>query len=204
MLRALEGLKVLRARRLLAAAAAGLVLALSCAPAGAGDAIVASAPSPAGSANLLYGVGLVIGLPGTGDSAIDEGVVDHSIVGVLKRAGMEPWQGAIAPGKVAAVTLSAELPPGAPDGAKLEVRITPLGNARSLAGGTLLVAPLHGADGVVYALGQGAIASGNAEGNLVTAAATDRQEARLAAGAVIQRRLISASAKSSAGQVAQN
>jgi len=189
-----------------AAALTGVVLALGGAPAVAGDAATATTASATGSGNLLYGVGLVVGLPGTGDSVVDENLVDHSIVGVLKRAGIEPWRGAILPGKVAAVTLSAELPDGAADGVKVEVRITPIGNARSLAGGTLLMAPLRGPDGVVYALSQGAVLVGSGKAGAVVAAtsAGSRPDATLASGAVIQRHQVAAPSMTLTGVLAQN
>lgn len=121
----------------------------------------------------LVGVGLVIGLPGTGDSVVDPAVVETSIVGILKRAGLEPWRGQIGPGKVAVVMLSAEMPGEIRDGETLDVTVQPIGNASSLAGGTLLVAPLRDAEGVVHAVGQGSLAV---------------DDNRLADGAVVQHR----------------
>jgi hypothetical protein len=90
---------------------------------------------------MLVGVGVVIGLPGTGDSAIDANAIDSSIVGVLKRAGLEPWRDQIKPGRIAVVMLSAELPVGARDGTQIAVSVSAIGDARSIAGGTLLVTP---------------------------------------------------------------
>ena len=188
-----------------AAVLTGVLLAHAESPALAGDAASATT-SATGDGNLLYGVGLVVGLPGTGDSVVDQNLVDHSIVGVLKHAGIEPWRGAILPGKVAAVTLSAELPDGAADGVKVEVRITPIGNARNLAGGTLLMAPLRGADGVVYALSQGAVLAGTGKAGAVLAAASteSRPAAKLASGAIIQRHLVAAPSMTLTGMLAQN
>jgi flagellar P-ring protein FlgI len=182
-------------RAAIAAILAGIMLVLTGGSCRAGD---------AGKGELLYGVGIVVGLPGTGDSVVDQDLVDHSIVGVLKRAGIEPWRGAIEPGRVAAVTLSAELPDGAVDGVKVEVRITPIGNARSLAGGTLLIAPLHGPDGAVYALGQGSILSGTAKVGTVVSTTAARPEAKLASGAVIQRHLVAPPSMTMTGMLAQN
>ena len=193
-------------RGMVAAILAGVALVLSAGVTQAGDTAVATAVPASGAPNLLYGVGLVIGLPDTGDSVIDQDLVAHSIVGVLKRAGIEPWRGAILPGKVAAVTLSAELPDGAADGDKVEVRITPIGNAHSLAGGTLLVAPLHGSDGGVYALGQGSVRAGESTVGAVLATASTGAgpEATLAGGAVIQRHLAAPPSPTPAGMLAQN
>jgi flagellar P-ring protein FlgI len=193
-------------RAAVAAILTGIMLALAGAPALAGDPANATTTSATGNGNLIYGVGLVVGLPGTGDSVVDQNLVDHSIVGVLKRAGIEPWRGAILPGTVAAVTLSAELPEGAVDGVKVEVRITPIGNARSLAGGTLLMAPLRGPDGVVYALSQGAVLAGTGKAGAVLAAASagSRPDTKLASGAVIQRHLLAAPSMTLTGMLAQN
>lgn len=138
----------------------------------------------------LVGVGLVIGLAGTGDSAIDAKIVDSSIIGTLKRVGIEPWQGEIEPGRVAMVVLSAEMPRDARDGAMIEVRVRAIGNAGSLAGGTLLVAPLRDGAGAVHAVGQGSIAAQELApaGDAIVRAALDRRlpEGRLAQGAAIR------------------
>jgi flagellar P-ring protein precursor FlgI len=151
---------------------------------------VASANAAAAvDGDLLFGVGLVIGLPGTGDSAVDEEVVETSIVGVLRRAGLEPWRDQIGPGRIAVVMVSAELPEGSGDGAKVDVRVSAVGDARSIAGGTLLVAPLRDADGVVHATGQGAITM-----NMLSQATVQGvdggiglREAEIAKGAVVGR-----------------
>ena len=140
--------------------------------------------------NVLVGVGLVIGLPGTGDSTVDQAVVDASIVGVLKRAGLEPWREQIKPGRVAVVMVSAELPGGSGDGAKFDVNVTAIGDARSIAGGTLLVAPLRDGDGVVHATGQGLIAMQTSSTGTVQASAaavSGLRHAQIADGAVIAR-----------------
>ncbi|MGH6928066.1 MAG: flagellar basal body P-ring protein FlgI [Dongiaceae bacterium] len=137
--------------------------------------------------NVLVGVGLVIGLPGTGDSTIDQDVVDASIVGVLKRAGLEPWRGQIRPGYVAVVMVSAELPRGSGDGTKIDVSISAIGDARSIAGGTLLVAPLRDPDGIVHATGQGLIAREASTAVTIQVGAAGLREAQIAEGAVIGR-----------------
>ena len=138
--------------------------------------------------DMLVGVGLVIGLPGTGDSAIDADAIESSIVGVLKRAGLDPWRDQIKPGRVAVVMLSAQLPDGACDGTKIAVSVSAIGDARSIAGGTLLVAPLRDADGTVHAIGQGLIAADGAPTAAVVAAAPDAgtRTGEVAQGAVIK------------------
>jgi flagellar P-ring protein precursor FlgI len=138
--------------------------------------------------DMLVGVGVVIGLPGTGDSSIDANAIDASIVGVLKRAGLEPWRDQIKPGRIAVVMLSAQLPDGARDGTRIAVSVSAIGDARSIAGGTLLVAPLRDSDGTVHAVGQGLIAANGAPIASVVAAAADagRRTGELAQGAVIK------------------
>jgi flagellar P-ring protein precursor FlgI len=136
---------------------------------------------------MLVGVGVVIGLPGTGDSTLDANALDSSIVGVLKRAGLEPWRDQIKPGRVAVVMLSAQLPDGAHDGAKIAVSVSAIGDARSIAGGTLLVAPLRDADGTVHAIGQGLIAADGAPpAAVVAASSTTMRTGELAQGAVLK------------------
>jgi flagellar P-ring protein precursor FlgI len=111
--------------------------------------------------NVVIGVGLVIGLPGTGDAAIDHTFVDSSIVGVLKRAGLDLWRGQIEPGRIAKVMVTAELPAEAADGQRVAVRVTAIGDATSLAGGMLLATPLRDEDGKIYTVGQGQVEVGN-------------------------------------------
>lgn len=110
--------------------------------------------------NVIVGIGLVVGLPGTGDSTVDAALVEGSIVGVLRRAGLDIWWGQIQPGRVAKVMITAELPAHRRDGTPLAVTITAIGDAASLAGGTLLATPLRDEHGIAHAVGQGPIAAG--------------------------------------------
>ena len=170
-----------RGRGLAAALAAVLMLSAT-APAARADQAGASTEQ-----GMLVGVGVVIGLPGTGDSTIDDNAIDSSIVGVLKRAGLEPWRDQIKPGRIAVVMLSAELPHGARDGTTIAVSISAIGDARSIAGGTLLVAPLRDADGTVQAVGQGLIAAdGMPPAAVVAASSATMRTGELAQGAVIK------------------
>ena len=134
-----------------------------------------------GDKDLLVGIGIVVGLPGTGDSTIDPAVIDASIIGVLKRAGLEPWRDQIAPGRVAVVMLSAALPEAPGDGARIDVSISAIGDARSISGGKLLVTPLRDAEGIVHAVGKGMIAAGLDSRGAVL------RTGELAQGAVIHR-----------------
>jgi len=119
-----------------------------------------TAPAFAGpdrSSTVVTGVGLVVCLPGTGDSAVDDELVQLSIVGVLRRAGLDIWRGEILPGRVAKVLISAELPTNPAEGARFFVSVTAIGDAASLASATLLATPLRDPNGKVYAVGQGRI-----------------------------------------------
>jgi flagellar P-ring protein FlgI len=174
-----------RGRKLAAALATVLMLSATAPAVRAGE---AGAPTAAADEQgMLVGVGVVIGLPGTGDSTLDANALDSSIVGVLKRAGLEPWRDQIKPGRVAVVMLSAQLPDGAHDGAKIAVSVSAIGDARSIAGGTLLVAPLRDADGTVHAIGQGLIAADGAPpAAVVAASSTTMRTGELAQGAVLK------------------
>lgn len=110
-------------------------------------------------ANALTGYGIVVGLSGTGDDNLEYTVQSlksaAARLGVLLPPGVNP-----ALKNAAAVIITAELPPFAKPGQRLDVTVSALGQARSLRGGTLLMAPLQGADGEVYALAQGNLAVG--------------------------------------------
>ncbi|MGB5489850.1 MAG: flagellar basal body P-ring protein FlgI [Woeseiaceae bacterium] len=124
--------------------------------------------------NQLTGYGLVVGLNGTGDQTTQTPFTVQSIVNMLTQFGVT-----IPPGvslqlkNVAAVTVHTDLPPFAKPGQTIDVTVSSIGNAKSLRGGALLMAPLRGADGNVYALAQGNLivggfgASGN-DGSKVT------------------------------------
>lgn len=124
--------------------------------------------------NQLTGYGLVVGLNGTGDQTTQTPFTVQSIVNMLTQFGVT-----IPPGtslqlkNVAAVTVHADLPPFAKPGQTIDVTVSSIGNAKSLRGGALLMAPMRGADGNVYAIAQGNLivggfgASGN-DGSKVT------------------------------------
>lgn len=134
------------------------VSSLGLAPTRGEDATTAAAES---GDRFVIGTGLVIGLPGTGDSEVDERSVERSIVGVLRHAGIEPWRGEIVPGHIAKVIVTAELQDGGKNGESMTVRVTAVGDATSLAGGTLLPTPLRRTNGEVYVIGQGPVAGAN-------------------------------------------
>ncbi|MCK5648383.1 MAG: flagellar basal body P-ring protein FlgI [Gammaproteobacteria bacterium] len=104
--------------------------------------------------NHLVGYGLVVGLDGSGDSSAS--FTDDSMRNMLEQLGITLPPGANLPIKnVAAVSLIAELPPFTKPGQKIDVNVSSIGNSKNLRGGTLLMAPLKGADGQIYAVAQG-------------------------------------------------
>ena len=107
-------------------------------------------------ANQLIGYGLVVGLDGTGDT---QRVVftTQSLSAMLLRSGVRVDPSQLILRNVAAVMVTASLPPFANSGARIDVSVSSIGNARSIAGGMLLLTPLNGADGETYALAQGPI-----------------------------------------------
>lgn len=109
--------------------------------------------------NALVGYGIVTGLPGTGDSA-RSGVTRQALQSALSRLGVVVAPDQIQSRNVAAVIVTATLPPTATPGDRIDVTVASIGDARSLAGGTLLMTPLLGPDQRPYALAQGAVAVG--------------------------------------------
>ncbi len=109
--------------------------------------------------NQLIGYGIVVGLEGTGDSPTALFTV-QSIANMLERMGITVPPNTIRAKNVAGVIVTAELPPFARTGNTIDVLVSSIGDARSLQGGTLLMTPLRGADGQVYAVAQGPISIG--------------------------------------------
>lgn len=142
--------------------------------------------------NQLIGYGIVVGLDGTGDQTTQTPFTVQSLVAMLQQLGVT-----IPPGtslqlkNVAAVMLTADLPAFARPGQSIDVTVSSLGNAKSLRGGTLLMTPLRGADGQVYALAQGNVAVGGvsagANGSEVTI--NHLSVGRIPRGATVERGL---------------
>ena len=106
--------------------------------------------------NQLVGYGIVVGLDGTGDQTSQTPFTIQSLNSMLSRFGMTVPKGIDPQLKnVAAVTIHAELPPFAKSGQRIDVTVSSIGNAKSLRGGSLLMTPLKGVDGNVYAIAQG-------------------------------------------------
>lgn len=106
--------------------------------------------------NQLLGYGLVVGLNGTGDGRMTD-FTPKSISNMLEKMGLRVDPMAVRVKNVAAVMVTAELPPFARPGSKIDITLSSMGDAKSLQGGTLLFTPMKGADGNTYAVGQGAI-----------------------------------------------
>jgi flagellar P-ring protein precursor FlgI len=113
--------------------------------------------------NSLTGYGLVVGLDGTGDQTTSAPFTTQSLAAMLQQMGVTLPAGASLQLKnVAAVMVTAELPPFAQPGQKIDVNVSSLANAKSLRGGTLIVTPLRGADNQIYAMAQGNLIVGGA------------------------------------------
>lgn len=139
--------------------------------------------------NLLVGYGLVVGLPGTGDNLGSAVFTRESIVGMLARLGVNTRGQNLSTQNVAAVMVTGLLPPFARQGSRIDVTVSALGDAASLQGGTLLVTPMIGADGEVYAVGQGQIAVGGfqAGGQGETISKGVPTSGRISSGAIVER-----------------
>lgn len=116
--------------------------------------------------NDLVGYGLVVGLNGTGDSLRNSPYTEEIMSNLLERLGVNVSGETLQPKNVAAVFVTAALPPFARTGGQVDVNVSAMGDAKSLLGGTLIMTPLNGADGQIYAVAQGAIVAGgvSAEG----------------------------------------
>ncbi len=113
--------------------------------------------------NQLTGYGLVVGLDGTGDQSSQAPFTAQSIIAMLQQMGVSlPSGTSMQLRNVAAVMVTAELPPFAQPGQRIDVNVSSVANAKSLRGGMLIATPLKGADGQVYALAQGSLVVGGA------------------------------------------
>lgn len=150
----------IRRHTLFLLAGAMLVLALQMAPARA-DRIKDLAAVAGVRQNQLVGYGLVVGLDGTGDQTTQAPFTTQSLISMLERLGVS-----IPPGtnlqlkNIAAVAVHTDLPAFAKTGQRIDVTVSSIANAKSLRGGTLLITPLKGLDGQVYAMAQGNLAVG--------------------------------------------
>jgi flagellar P-ring protein FlgI len=112
--------------------------------------------------NDLVGYGLVVGLSGSGDGLRNAPFTEEILSNLLERLGVNVTGEQLRPKNVAAVMVTATLPPFARAGGRIDVTVSAIGDAKSLLGGTLVMTPLNGADGQIYAVAQGAVLAGGA------------------------------------------
>lgn len=145
--------------------------------------------------NPLIGYGLMVGLDGTGDQTMQTPFTTQSLNNMLQQLGITIPQGVNMQLKnVAAVMVTATLPSFARPGQSIDVTVSSMGNAKSLRGGTLLMTPLKGADGAVYAIAQGNMVVGGAgaSANGSKVQINQLSSGRIPAGAIVERTVESA------------
>lgn len=178
-----------RGSGLLASLLAALLLIAAAAPANAQVRIKDIADFEGVRENQLIGYGLVVGLNGTGDDLSRSIFTRESLIGMLQRLGVNTRSPNLQTRNVAAVMVTANLPPFARQGTRVDVTVSALGDSKSLLGGTLLVTPLLGADGEVYSVAQGTLAVAGFEATGAAASITRGvpTSARIANGAIVER-----------------
>ncbi len=141
--------------------------------------------------NQLVGYGLVVGLNGTGDSLGNSPFTEQSLIAMLERLGVNVRGQNLNTGNVAAVMVTAKLPPFTNQGSRMDVNVSSLGDATDLRGGTLLVTPLLAADGEVYAVAQGSISTSgySIQGDAATVTQNIPTAGRIAEGAIVEREI---------------
>ena len=141
--------------------------------------------------NLLVGYGLVVGLNGTGDTLNSAVFTKESLIGMLERLGVNARETKLKTNNVAAVMVTATLPAFARQGTRIDVSVSALGDAKNLLGGTLLVTPLLGADGEIYAVGQGnlQVAGYSAQGAAESVIKGVPTSGRIPNGAIVEREI---------------
>jgi flagellar P-ring protein precursor FlgI len=184
---------LLRAQRTPSAARASMSRLVGALVVGALSLVLAAAPAHAARikdlatlqgvrSNQLVGYGLVVGLDGTGDQTTQTPFTTQSLMSMLSNLGINVPPGTRLQLKnVAAVMVTASLPAFAQPGQQLDITVSSMGNAKSLRGGTLLLTPLKGLDGQVYAMGQGNLSVGGAG---ASAAGSRAQINHLSAGRI--------------------
>jgi flagellar P-ring protein precursor FlgI len=144
-------------------------------------------------ANQLVGYGLVVGLNGTGDKLTNAVFTRETLIAMLERLGVNTRDQVtqLQTKNVAAVMVTAELPAFARSGSRIDVAVSALGDATNLTGGTLLVTPLLGADGQVYSVAQGALATGaiSARGTAASVTRGVPTSGKIANGATVEREI---------------
>jgi flagellar P-ring protein precursor FlgI len=184
-------MRFLPIRALSRLAAAGLAVLLAAEPAVALSRIKDLAQVEGVRQNQLVGYGLVVGLNGTGDTLNNAPFTRQSLQAMLERLGVNTRGANLRTANVAAVMVTANLPAFSTQGTRVDVTVSALGDAKSLQGGTLLVTPLMGADGEVYAVAQGsvAIAGFAAEGEAAKITRGVPTVGRISNGALVEREI---------------
>ncbi|MDP9590429.1 UNVERIFIED_ORG: flagellar P-ring protein precursor FlgI [Shinella zoogloeoides] len=172
------------------------VAVLACVMLAAGPALPAArikdvASLQAGRDNQLIGYGLVVGLQGTGDSMRSSPFTEQSMRAMLQNLGISMVGTQTRAKNIAAVLVTANLPPFASPGSRIDVTVGSLGDAASLRGGTLVMTSLSGADGQIYAVAQGSIVvtGVSASGDAATVQQGVTTAGRVPNGAIIEREL---------------
>lgn len=140
--------------------------------------------------NALVGYGLVVGLDNTGDQTTQAPFTGQSLTNMLNQLGIQVPEGTnMQLRNVAAVMVTADLPPFSRPGQRIDVTVSSVGNARSLRGGTLLMTPLKGADGATYAIAQGnmLVSGASARGGGSSVQINHQGSGRIPAGAMVER-----------------
>ena len=139
--------------------------------------------------NDLVGYGLVVGLNGTGDGLRNAPFTEEIMTNILERLGVNVTGEQFRPRNVAAVLVTAKLPPFSRSGSAIDVTVSAIGDASSLLGGTLIMTPLNAADGEIYAVAQGTILAGGvtAEGDAATVTQGVPTAGVIPAGATVER-----------------
>ncbi len=139
--------------------------------------------------NVLIGYGLVVGLDGTGDDIKSLAFTEQSLLGMLERLGVNAKDESVDTDNIAAVMVTATLPAFARNGTKIDVTVSAMGDADSLEGGVLLITPLIGADGDVYAVAQGTVSSVGigVSGNAATLTQNVPTKGKILNGAIVEK-----------------
>ena len=139
----------------------------------------------------LVGYGLVVGLNGTGDGIRNAPFTEEIMSNILERLGVNVTGEQFRPKNVAAVFVTASLPPFSRAGGQIDVTVSAIGDAKSLLGGTLVMTPLNAADGQIYAVAQGSIVSGgvSAEGDAASVVQGVPTSGVIPAGARVEREI---------------
>jgi flagellar P-ring protein FlgI len=142
--------------------------------------------------NQLVGYGIVVGLNGTGDALRNAPFTKQSLEAMLERLGVNTRDAQLNTKNVAAVMVTAKLPPFAAPGSQIDATVSALGDAKSLLGGTLLVTPLLGADGQAYAVAQGTVQTGSISASGASGSSVSKgvpTAGRIAGGAYVEREI---------------